>query len=72
MIPSFETEEEAFAWLRAYVDDPCVDNRRLAYEDDAEALARYDEARAQGCCGFADEIVRIGGRLARIGLNYGH
>jgi hypothetical protein len=68
----FATEAEAEEWLYNEVDDGCIDNFRLAYEDDPSGSAAYEKAYANGCCGEADYDVVIGGRRARIGCNYGH
>ena len=70
--PTFATEQDAFAWMRAEVDDPCVDNERLAYHDDADARRDYANQVNTGCCGFFDRAVVIAGRAADIGCNYGH
>ena len=71
-LESFETEAAAADWMYEAVDDPCVDNYRFAYEDDAEAVAKFDEARDDGCCGSFNCHVIVGGRKAIIGCNYGH
>ncbi len=68
----FATPEEAFEWLNREIDDPCVDNMRFAYVDDPAAVAKYQAAQEDGCCGFADYTVSIDGRQAWIGCNYGH
>lgn len=70
--PRFDTEEAAHAFMRAHVDDPCIDNERIAYLDDHDSLRAYDNARAGGCCGFTDVEVLVAGRLAVVGCNYGH
>lgn len=72
IIPEFSTQEEAFEWLYALIDNQYCDNARFAYLDDQEALTVYAEQEAHGCCGSADETVKIDGRLAKIGFNYGH
>jgi len=71
-IPEFETREAASEWMSEAVDDPCVDNHRFAYVDDAAEMQRYSEKMDDGCCGFFDQAVIIAGRLATIGCNYGH
>ena len=71
-IPEFDTKEDAFAWLRDIVDDPCIDNFRFAFDDDLVAINAYDEAHYNGCCGSADRRVIVAGRLAQVGCNYGH
>jgi hypothetical protein len=69
----FSSPEEAEEWfLREVVDDPCVDNNRFAFKDDAEAMAEYEEAVQSGCCGSCDIDVEVAGRLATVGCNYGH
>jgi hypothetical protein len=69
---NFDTMEEAFEWMEREVDDPCVDNARFAYEDDATAMAVYESQKWNGCCGSFDEEIVVGGRKAYIGCNYGH
>lgn len=69
---SFATEAEAFAWLYERVDDPCIDNERFAFEDDVEAVSKYDAQADSGCCGRADYEIIVAGRNAIIGCNYGH
>lgn len=71
-IPFFQTEAEAFDWMEAEVDDPCIDNHRFAYIDDYEATSTFEEREEQGCCGSFNRIVCINGRDAYIGCNYGH
>lgn len=71
-IPSFASQQDAGEWMYDQVDDPCVDNYRFAFLDDAEAVTKYEEQRGDGCCGFFDQHVTINGRLAKIGCNYGH
>lgn len=71
-LPSFATVEEAMEWMYEQVDDPCVDNDRFAFEDDAVACQAYAHQVLRGCCGFFDEVVLVGGKAANIGCNYGH
>lgn len=71
-IEAFDTEEAARAWMLAQVNEPDVDNVRFAFDDDAEAKARYTQAVEAGCCGAWDEAVVVAGRPAMIGCNYGH
>ena len=71
-IEEFATEQEAWAWVEQEVDDSCVDNYRLAFEGDEEAEGKYMHAQSHGCCGYFDSVVRIDGKLAKIGCNYGH
>jgi hypothetical protein len=59
-----------FAHLTA--DCEFTDNYRFAYADDAAGVAAYDQQVEDGCCGSADYLFRIAGRLAWMGLNYGH
>jgi hypothetical protein len=54
------------------MEEFCVDNHRFAYMDDAALVRKYTDMQAGGCCGFFDREVRINGRLATIGCNYGH
>lgn len=69
---AFDTIEEAYAWMLAEVDDPCVDNYREAVADDPEAVAKYEEMRRDGCCGAFDAVVLIKGQKYMIGCHYGH
>lgn len=71
-IMKFDTEQEAFDWMYETVDDGCIDNTRLAYKDDDKAVALYEEAVEEGCCGSFDTEVIIAGRPAMIGCNFGH
>lgn len=68
----FDTKEDADEWMEAEVNDQCIDNHRFAYLDDEEALKEYDVRMHGGCCGYFDATVRIKGRKATIGCNYGH
>ena len=69
----FDTEQEAWEVVYAITDDdPFVDNTRLAYKDDPEQVAAYEQQESEGCCGFVDLEVTIAGRAAIIGCNYGH
>jgi hypothetical protein len=51
-----------------------ADNERVAELGNEEDEARYEQAIANGCCGFTDVIVthRATGRRFRFGFNYGH
>ena len=71
-LPAFASEGDAIAWMIEAVDDPCVDNERIAYDDDPTSVAAYEEAERTGCCGSFDAPCTIAGRAARIGCNYGH
>lgn len=68
----FDTEEDAWAWVYEQVDDPCVDNERLAYIDDPDMMEDYEDTQVWGCCGSFDQEVIINGKQALIGCNYGH
>lgn len=73
--PAFETQQQAAAWMDDQMDamdESCVDNYRFAFNDDREAILRYNAAQNDGCCGFFDREVLVAGRLATIGCNYGH
>jgi hypothetical protein len=72
-VKSFSSKEDAFRYMSEQVDeDPYVDNERFAFLDDREAMRAYKKAQRSGCCGFFDEVISVGGRLATIGCNYGH
>jgi len=69
---TFNTKEAAIAWVVDHVDDACVDNERFAFVDDEQAMIDYDAKKEDGCCGSFDGPVRVGGKLAVVGCNYGH
>lgn len=74
-ILSFNCEADASDWMYGtLVDDgeSCIDNYRFAFADDAEAVAEYELAQEQGCCGSSDFEILINGHKAYIGCNYGH
>jgi hypothetical protein len=54
------------------VGDEGVDNIRFAYASNTRAVCHYWKCQAEGCCGFFDEVIRVCGRIAYIGCNYGH
>lgn len=56
------------------IDDPCIDNYRVAKVGDAESEAKYQEAYESGCCGSWDETYTnaVTGNSYKIGFNYGH
>lgn len=62
-------EEEDGGWPRFEY----ADNYRLASVDDAAAVAEYEAARDEGCCGSYDTVIEhpIHGKWY-IGFNYGH
>lgn len=68
----FNSEAGATSWMYAEIDDDCIDNYRFAFEDDAEAVTKYEQARDEGCCGRFDQDIYVAGRKAMIGCNYGH
>ena len=72
VIPEFETIDEAYDWMEEAVSAPFVDNRRFAYQDNEVQLRSHYESQCNGCCGFFDATIKVGGRLALIGCNYGH
>ena len=71
-IKEFATEEDAWDWLEHEVDDDCVDNYRFTFINDDRGMAKYREQQYDGCCGFFDAQIKIDGRDALIGCNYGH
>lgn len=71
-LKEFDTEAEAIEWIVEKVDDTCVDNQRFAFQYDTKAIAEYEKQKENGCCGYADEVVLVGGVLANVGCNYGH
>lgn len=48
------------------------DNFRVAKVGDDEQEKAYDEARANGCCGYCDVTRNYKGEPYRLGFNYGH
>lgn len=69
----FDSEEQAWESFHACTEEEeCKDNYRFAYHDDSAAMAEYERQREDGCCGFYDTVVRIGERIASMGMNYGH
>jgi hypothetical protein len=58
--------------LERLANDGCIDNHRFAFLDEPEAVEEFKKQESMGCCGFLDFVIMIKGRLAIIGLNYGH
>lgn len=55
------------------IDDPCIDNHRVALKDDEDELRQYEEIKSEGCCGFYDDEVEAPtGNVYLIGCNFGH
>lgn len=74
-VPSFATEDEAFAWMYQNLEDEderCIDNGRFAFVDDDAAMTEFDRRANDGCCGSCEYTIVVDGRLAVIGCNYGH
>jgi len=69
-LPEFATTAEAFEYLEQEVNDPCVDNYRFAFADEEQGA--YQGKYNSGCCGFFDIRVKVSGRIANLGCNYGH
>jgi hypothetical protein len=71
--PVFSTRAEAEKWMMEKLEDEDFhDMFRFSFIDDREGMKKYREIRRDGCCGFFDVRVRVDGRRARIGCNYGH
>jgi hypothetical protein len=71
----FPSQQAALQWMVEELnqkDEFCIDNVRFAFKDDPVAIEHYEEKRDSGCCGSTDMDVKILGRLATIGCNYGH
>jgi hypothetical protein len=68
----FATKEEAYEWMEKTVDDPFIDNFRFAFLDDPEAMHQYTDQQNDGCCGCFDQEIKVAGRIATVGCNYGH
>lgn len=71
-IHEFATQAEAEKWMNDMVDDPYIDNDRFAFLDDPQAMTAYSQQIDSGCCGQFDALVKVGGKLAKVGCNYGH
>jgi len=67
---------EVANWLQNQIIDKgdfdFADNYRIAEVDDEEAVTRYEEQRADGCCGFYDRKINFKGTWFFVGFNYGH
>lgn len=72
MVEYFPNLETALLWMRNEVDDPCIDNERVADVENPYAVKNYFEHRRDGCCGSFDEAVQIAEEIFLIGCNYGH
>lgn len=70
----FNTIEEVREYIDSldHYDYEYRDNYRFAYLDDEVQMKEYDEIYNQGCCGYFDEEIIVGGRAAKVGFNYGH
>jgi hypothetical protein len=73
----FDSKESAMDWMSEEVNDTCQDNERFAFIDcdtmeELEEEEDYNNKLARGCCGSFDAIVKVNGRVARIGCNFGH
>lgn len=72
----FKTTKEALDWMYREVNDPYIDNERIAEVGNAAEELIYEKIWQEGCCGFWDEIVEIGTKKKaqqyKIGCNYGH
>lgn len=71
---NFASKEAAINWMESRMDemDGPIDNVRFCWKNDAEGLSNYKAVYDKGCCGFFDCEVRILGRKAFIGCNFGH
>lgn len=56
------------------IDDPCIDNFRLAEVGNAKQCKEYEKQMKDGCCGFYDEAIQspITHKSYLYGCNYGH
>jgi|TARA_R110000850_G_scaffold261348_1_gene389402 hypothetical protein len=68
---NFKSEEEAKEWM-ASLDLEHQDNYRFTYKNDSYGYWAYRDIKFGGCCGSFDHLIRIQGRKAYIGCNYGH
>ena len=49
-----------------------IDNFRWAFTNKPEEIIKYEEAQANGCCGYYDATQRFLFWTFYIGFNYGH
>lgn len=56
------------------IDDPFVDNLRIAKKSNVNEVEKYKDYRWDGCCGFVDEKFTApeDNEIYLIGFNYGH
>lgn len=67
---TFTTVEDAQKWFFTEIEElDFVDNFRFAFCDNMD---EYEKLRNDGCCGFIDIEVLVGGRVYCMGCNYGH
>lgn len=72
---NFQTEQNALDWMVRIVEENDMngpDNIRFTYKFDSLGLHDYQQSQEDGCCGSVDMEIRIQGRKAYIGCNYGH
>lgn len=59
--------------IRKMTEDlDCVDNVRVAAEDNRMEMNHYRWRKSHGCCGSVDTVAFVHGRRFAIGCNYGH
>jgi hypothetical protein len=72
----FHINPDIIKWGLNYINqinNPCVDNFRMARAWKSSDCRRYQREKKKGCCGFFDElVVAPDGNKYLIGCNYGH
>jgi len=56
------------------INDPCIDNYRVAEIGNILEEEEYKNLQKNGCCGFSDTLIThyASGRKFMLGFNYGH
>lgn len=72
----FESKDSAREWMESQINDNC-NNHRFTFlnpetMEELEEEEDYNKRADSGCCATFDGIIRVNGRVARIGCNYGH
>lgn len=66
--------KEKLEQLIKEVNDPCIDNIRIAKKSHPDEVDRYEDYQEEGCCGFVDVEFTApeDSEIYLIGFNYGH
>ena len=69
---NFTTKEAAIFWMLgdSHVGGKLefVDNIRFSFLYDSYGMSEYRKIADNGCCGFFDQLIRIKGRKAYVGV----